>query len=440
VAGHSLVKRLSNLPSAGGGISRLACARAKEAGLDWKELVSAAGLTIKQIEDRHMRLGVRNQIALLKLVADALQDDFLGFHLARDFDLRETGLLYYVMASSGTLGDALQRVVRYSTVSNEAIRLHCPDRSPTVVIIDYVGVPRHLDRHQIEFVLTLLVRICRSLTDLQLSPVRAVVAHRRAVDASEFERFLGCPIIFGGRADQLAFEQSVQWMPVVSADPYLNDMLTRYCEEALSRTRRTGQATLRATVENAIAPLLPHGTARLGEVASKLGISERTLARRLAADGLSFGEILDRLRAELATTYLKEGLPISEIAWLLGYRETSGFTHAFKRWSGGSSPRTARAGWSGCDARAGVWGPKEGWDPRFAADHIPEGIAPAGSTLDPRASPCSVGLASREGLTPRQPAPPEQGGFRESGDVVGVPATKRDLLITRTSALSSVHD
>jgi AraC-like DNA-binding protein len=201
-----------------------------------------------------------------------------------------------------------------------------------------------LDRHQIEFVLTLLVRICRSLTNLQLSPVRAVVAHRRAADASEFERFLGCPIIFGGRADQLTFEQSVQGMPVVSADPYLNDLLTRYCEEALSRTRRTGQATLQATVENAIAPLLPHGTARLGEVASKLGVSGRTLARRLAADGLSFGEILNRLRAELATTYLKEGLPISEIAWLLGYRETSGFTHAFKRWSGGSSPRSAQAG------------------------------------------------------------------------------------------------
>jgi AraC-like DNA-binding protein len=343
VAGHSVVKRLSTLPSAGGGISRLACARAKEAGIDWKGLIRAAGLTVKQIADRHTRLGVRNQIALLTLVADALQDDFLGFHLARDFDLRETGLLYYVMASSGTLGDALQRVVRYSTVSNEAVRLHCPVRSPTVVIIDYVGVPRHLDRHQIEFVLTMLVRICRSLTDLQLSPVRAVVAHRRVADASEFERFLGCPIIFGGRADQLAFEQSVQRKPVVSADPYLNDVLTRYCEEALSRTRRTGQATLRVTVENAIAPLLPHGAARLDEVASKLGVSGRTLARRLAADGSSFGEILDRLRAELATSYLKEGLPISEIAWLLGYRETSAFTHAFKRWFGGGSPRTARA-------------------------------------------------------------------------------------------------
>ena len=76
MAGHSLVRRLSTLPSAGGGISRLACARAKEAGIDWKELVSAAGLTIKQIEDRDTRFGARNQILLLKLVADALQDVF----------------------------------------------------------------------------------------------------------------------------------------------------------------------------------------------------------------------------------------------------------------------------------------------------------------------------------------------------------------------------
>jgi AraC-like DNA-binding protein len=321
----------------------LACTRAKEAGIDWKGLVSAAGLTITQIEDRHTRLGVRNQIVLLDLVADALQDELLGFHLARDFDLRETGLLYYVMASSATLGDALQRVVRYSTVSNEAIRLQCSGRSPSVLIIDYAGVARHSDRHQMEFVLTLLVRICRRLTELQLSPVQATVAHRRTAGALEFQRFLGCPTIFGGRADQLAFEPSVQQMPVVSADPYLNDLLTGYCEEALSWTRRTGQATLRASVENAIAPLLPHGAASLGEVASKLGVSERTLTRRLAADGLSFGAILNQLRMELATTYLKEDLPISKIAWLLGYRETSAFSSAFKRWSG-TTPRTARAG------------------------------------------------------------------------------------------------
>ena len=95
-----------------------------------------------------------------------------------------------------------------------------------------------------------------------------------------------------------------------------------------------------------MAPLLPHGQAQIGEIARQLGVSRRTLSRRLAAEGQSFGEILDSLRFELAKRYLHEqDLPFSEISWLLGYRETAALNHAFKRWSG-KTPTQARSEWS----------------------------------------------------------------------------------------------
>jgi AraC-like DNA-binding protein len=125
---------------------------------------------------------------------------------------------------------------------------------------------------------------------------------------------------------------------VVGADLYLNELLTRYCDEALAHRRDSGAVPLRLEVENAIAPLLPHGKARAHEIARRLGLSHRTLARRLADEGLSFSQILDELKVDLATRYLTEGLSVSRIAWLLGYREVSAFTHAFKRWTG-KSPR-----------------------------------------------------------------------------------------------------
>jgi AraC-like DNA-binding protein len=93
-------------------------------------------------------------------------------------------------------------------------------------------------------------------------------------------------------------------------------------------------------VENAIVPLLPHGHARIGTIAAELGVSRRTLARRLAAEGLTFRKVLDDLRFDLTKRYLREeDLPISEIAWLLGYRETSALNHAFKRWTGRTPTR-----------------------------------------------------------------------------------------------------
>jgi AraC-like DNA-binding protein len=79
------------------------------------------------------------------------------------------------------------------------------------------------------------------------------------------------------------------------------------------------------------------------EIARRLGMSPRTLGRRLAAEALTFSSVLDRLRADLARRYLQDkDLPISKIAWLLGYREVSAFTHAHKRWSG-TTPREVRA-------------------------------------------------------------------------------------------------
>jgi AraC-like DNA-binding protein len=141
--------------------------------------------------------------------------------------------------------------------------------------------------------------------------------------------------------DEIAFPGPAQQMPVLGADPYLNRLLTKYCEEARSHPVAAG--TFRVVVENAIAPLLPHGKARAAEIARQLGMSPRTLARRLAGEGLTFAGVLNELRAELAGRYLQEAdLPISEIAWLLGYQEVSAFTHAYKRWTG-RTPRAARA-------------------------------------------------------------------------------------------------
>jgi AraC-like DNA-binding protein len=81
--------------------------------------------------------------------------------------------------------------------------------------------------------------------------------------------------------------------------------------------------------------LLPHAKASASNVAQKLAFSTRSLSRKLHDGGVAFAEILEETRAALAKRYLAErDLPVSEIAWLLGYCEVSSFNHAFKRWTG----------------------------------------------------------------------------------------------------------
>jgi AraC-like DNA-binding protein len=148
------------------------------------------------------------------------------------------------------------------------------------------------------------------------------------------EEYLHRPITFGAGTDEIVFARGAARLPLKNADPYLNKVLIRQCEQAVAQRLRP-VAQLQTRVENAIAPLLPHGRARVDEVAQSLGMSRRTLARHLAQDGLTFTDLLESVRREMARHYLKDpGLPISQIAWLLGYQEASAFTNSFRRWTG----------------------------------------------------------------------------------------------------------
>ena len=313
--------------------TRLAYARAKAAGVAIDPILKKVGLTRQQVEDPASRIRVHDQIRFLSLVADALNDDLLGYHLAQTTDLREIGLFYYVLASSETLVEALQRAARYSTIVNEGISLKCMTGNAFGTSFHYVGVSRHLDLHQIEFWMTALVRICRQLTGLNILPTRVRLTHRRAWN-EELASFLGDNVELGAKADDIVFPDRIKHAPVVSADLHLNKLLRSYCEEALARKQRD-RGSFRSRVENTIVPLLPHGKAHVGEIARHLGVSQRTLARRLIVEEVSFSDVLEKLRSDLANRYLADPeLAISQIAWLLGYRDVAAFSHAFKRWTG----------------------------------------------------------------------------------------------------------
>jgi AraC-like DNA-binding protein len=187
-----------------------------------------------------------------------------------------------------------------------------------------------------------IIRLCRQLTNRRLIPSRVRVVHHRRETPAEFRSLLGCEIEFGSAVDEVVFPGAVASMPIGSADSHLNELLMKYCEEAISH-RPQARTSLRSSVETAMAPLLPHGKANAVEVARRIGMSHRTLARKLSSEGLTFSQIAEELKGDLAGHYLRDGdLPISQIAWLLGYREVSAFTHAFKRWTG-MTPRQARA-------------------------------------------------------------------------------------------------
>jgi len=154
-----------------------------------------------------------------------------------------------------------------------------------------------------------LVRICRKITNRQLLPCVVSFVHRREGGRSEMDAFMGREVTFGADADEIVFLGTAEQIPILGADPYLNKLLVRYCEEA--RAHQASTSTFRIKVENAIAPLLPHGKASAPEISRRLGMSPRTLARQLAAEGVSMGA---HTRSHAILTHLAPQECANEIA------------------------------------------------------------------------------------------------------------------------------
>jgi AraC-like DNA-binding protein len=337
---HAARKDIAQLPTASGVLTRLAAERVVQAGTDVISLFRKSGVPENILSEPDAQVSVRSQIEFLQLAAQSLGDDLLGFRLARDSDLREAGPIFHVMASSETLGDAFDRASRYCSIINEGVQLH-RGQSAFTIEFEYVGIRRLLDRHQIEFWMTAGLRLSRLFTGRELIPLYVGFLHQHEGDVAEMERYFGCALDFGAAKDCISFEAQEARLPLIFADPYLNKFLVDYYEDAISG-RQVRRQSLRTRVENAITPRLPQGTMTINNIASDLGMSVRTLSRRLADEGQTFSTILEELRSDMANRYLQNSsLSISQIAWLLGYSEVSSFAHAFQRWTG-NSPTSVR--------------------------------------------------------------------------------------------------
>src|SRR5262245_44644086 len=221
-----------------GVMTRLACIRAQEEGVEVAPLLRNSGLTQEQIDDPSARLDVKRQIKFLDLVAAELNDELLGFHLAQKYDLRMIGLLYYTQASSESIGEALRRGARYSSIVNEGIALKVQQGRNIAIHFDYLGVARQTDQHQIEFAMVTLLRICRQLSNRHLTAASVSLTHRRNRKIEEFQSFFGCAVTFGATNDQLCLSSSIKELSVVQADSYLNELLIGYCEQAVASRAR----------------------------------------------------------------------------------------------------------------------------------------------------------------------------------------------------------
>jgi AraC-like DNA-binding protein len=306
--------------------------------VDAEPVLSQAGISRAQLLQGGTGVTVASQYQFLELAAAHVNDPLLGLHVATEMDVRRAGLLYYLAASSATVFQALDHLTRYSRTVIEAVAFELLQRTDETVLTVLPMHPYEPRRQYREFISLVVVKVLRALTGRAFSPSRITFTHVQTSDARKVERLLGCPVEFAHSEDSWVFPERVMQFALASSDGQLLELLRAHADNLLAGKRTASR--LQDVVERQVLTLLPGGSAHVAAVAQQIGMSTRSLTRRLAEEGATFREIVDRLRKQMALSYLADArLSLQQIAWLLGYSEIGAFNHAFKRWTGNAPGR-----------------------------------------------------------------------------------------------------
>jgi AraC-like DNA-binding protein len=312
-------------------------------GLAPGPLLARAGLRPSQVARERAKIPFEAAVALFEAGAEATGDDLLGLRFSQSRDVRDMGLLGYVGLSSPTVLDGLRNVVRFRRVFSDGTHVDLASLETTGELGVALRVPVDAEaRQHTEFTVALVVRAIRQLTGRAIAPEAVAFAHLRRYGIDEVERVFGCPVSFGRPRTTLVLKVTDLALPLLQSDDRLLDVLRTQCELVLSAMPKD-RPSIVELVERRILDRLGAGDVRMDRVAASLGMSQRTLARRLADADTSFQAVLESVRQRLAERYLgQDELRIDDVAGLLGYSETSAFLTAFRRWTG-TTPRRFRA-------------------------------------------------------------------------------------------------
>jgi len=182
-----------------------------------------------------------------------------------------------------------------------------------------------------ELCFAMVARYSRELSTTPFRVVGVELAHELE-DVPAYRSWFDAPVTTGAAITQLVIPRAALASHLVSADPALLAILTRAANDAAMKTE--DDPLLTAQVKRVLREALRSDDANVEHVAKQLGLTTRSLQRRLKDEQTSFQLVREDVRRELATRYLDDNLSIAEISFLLGFSEPSAFFRAFKRWTG----------------------------------------------------------------------------------------------------------
>lgn len=303
-------------------------------GGDPDQLHARFGITREELDSDEALISITANDLVLDAAAAELDCPDFGLRLAQEQDLSILGPLAMGIEASATAAEALAFVSRYIFVHSPALRITVEDDPRgrrEVAALTY-----RKDLHEspyspqaIELGLGLFHRVTAFLLGSLETLVSVEIPHAPQSPIRRYTEFFGCDVAFGRPTAALRVQRRFLDQSISSADEALRLIAAEYLATSYADPDRR----VSTHVRRALAATLGGPPPDIGAVARLLAVHPRTLQRQLAAEGTSFGAILDEVRRDAAYRYLTTTrLPLNQVAMLLGFTEQSTLTHAVRRW------------------------------------------------------------------------------------------------------------
>ncbi|MEN7547018.1 AraC family transcriptional regulator ligand-binding domain-containing protein [Rapidithrix thailandica] len=303
-----------------------------------QKLLQLSGHSYSELNTEAFRVEMQAYNKVMEACLAATNDPFFGMHMGEYMNLSAAGLISQIIQTSSTVKEALEYCCEFSGLGCRALPLalteeknhfkltFTPDalwqtHSPSVV------------QQTAEGSLVFTIREFQVLTRQQHRPLAVSFAFSQPETTDEYHRLLQCPVKFNQPETAIFFDKAHVNEPVITSNFKLLQILVQHAEEQLaSLAQQEGFAEMvKRTVVHLANPQFP----TIEQAAAHLGLSVRSLQRKLQQDQINFKTLIESLRKELALRYLKNSnLSINEVAFLLSYADASVFIRSFKRWTG----------------------------------------------------------------------------------------------------------
>jgi len=271
--------------------------------------------------------------ALHEIVDQALPPGY-ALRVGQAMKMDDYGVLGLSWKTCSQARDLFDRSVRYFMLLTNTYVFEIQDKAAVTRIFLHRDAYRRGVALSNEATFSATVTVVQLITEKELFPVEVAFQHATSTDLAVYTNRFRCPVRFNQPQNFISYRTADLNTRTAKADLSINQFLNERIEEEAKGIEVNGNKLV-ADIKSLIIDALPSGIPGIDQVSEHIGMSSRTLTRRLSECGFSFRELVSSTQREISLNLLQESTySIGEIAFQTGFSEQSAFNRAFKRWTG----------------------------------------------------------------------------------------------------------